>query len=70
MEKLLLTRKEAANALSISVDTLDTLSCNGQIEHLCIGTRCYYTPQALAAFVGKLCTRKYICTWEDLNKNA
>lgn len=52
MEKLLLTRKEAA-ALSISVDTLDELQNAGRIQALYIGARVYYSPDTPRAFVTK-----------------
>lgn len=53
MEKLLLTRKEAASALSISVDTLDELRANGKIRFNRIGARVYFSPDELRAFVTK-----------------
>ena len=53
MEKLLLTRKEAAETLSISVDTLDRLTSGGKIKSLNIGVRVYYSPDALRAFITK-----------------
>lgn len=53
MEKLLLTRKEAAKALNISVDTLDYLRAAGKVRALNIGTRVYYSPDELRAFVTK-----------------
>lgn len=53
MEKLLLTRKEAAQALNISVDTLDDLRAKGKVRALNIGTRVYYSPDELRAFVTK-----------------
>lgn len=43
MEQLLLSREEAAKALSISVDTLDRLADAGRIKRLKIGARtCYH----------------------------
>ena len=39
MEKLLLTRKEAAQALNIIVDTLDELRSAGKVRALNIGAR-------------------------------
>ena len=53
MEKLLLTRKEAAQALNISVDTLDELRSAGKVRALNIGTRVYYSPDELKAFITK-----------------
>lgn len=53
MEKLLITRKEAAQALSISVDTLDELESAGKIKCVRIGVRIYYSPEELRAFVTK-----------------
>lgn len=53
MEKLLLTRKEAARALNISVDTLDELRNSGKIRAVNIGARVYYSPDELRAFVTK-----------------
>ena len=53
MEKLLLTRKEAAQALNISVDTLDELRNSGEIRAVNIGARVYYSPDELKSFVTK-----------------
>jgi len=53
MEKLLITRKEAAEALNISVDTLDMLRNSGKIRAVNIGARVYYSPDELRAFVTK-----------------
>ena len=58
MEELLLTRKEAADALNISVDTLDVLRSEKKIRSVNIGARVYYSPDELRAFVtkeGRLC---------------
>ena len=58
MEKLLLTRKEAADALNISVDTPDVLRSEKKIRSVNIGARVYYSPDELRAFVtkeGRLC---------------
>lgn len=58
MEKLLLTRKEAADALNISVDTLDVLRSEKKIRSVNIGVRVYYSPDEPRAFVtkeGQLC---------------
>lgn len=51
MEKLLLTRKEAAQTLNISVDTLDELRNAGKLRAVNIGARVYYSPDELRAFV-------------------
>lgn len=58
MEKLLLTRKEAAKALNISEDTLDRLCGMGKLRRVQIGARVYFSPDELKSFVtkeGKLC---------------
>lgn len=51
MDKLLYTRKEAAEMLSISLDTLDGLRTFGEIKDVRIGTRVYITPHELNKFV-------------------
>ena len=53
MEKLLLTRSEAAQALSISVDTLDALRCSKKIKYINIGSRVYVPLDELKAFITK-----------------
>lgn len=53
MEKLLLTRKEAADALNISEDTLDVLRATGRIRSVRIGVRVYFSPDELKAFITK-----------------
>lgn len=53
MEKLLLTRKEAAETLNISVDTLDRIRDSGVLRALNIGARVYFSPDELKAFVTK-----------------
>ena len=53
MEKLLLTRKEAAEALNISVDTLDRIRDSGKLRAVNIGARVYCSPDELRAFVTK-----------------
>lgn len=58
MERLLLTRIEAAQALHISVDKLDELRKNGKIREVRIGARIYFSPAELRAFItkeGQLC---------------
>lgn len=52
-EKLLLTRIEAAKALSISVDTLDVLRAEGKIRTVTIGARVYVAVAELEAFITK-----------------
>lgn len=53
MEKLLLTRSEAAQALSISVDTLDELRWSKKIKYINIGPRVYVALAELEAFITK-----------------
>lgn len=53
MEQLLITRKEAADALNISVDKLDELRAKGLIRWVNIGSRVYFSPDELRAFVKK-----------------
>lgn len=53
MENLLLTNQEAAQALRISVDTLDELRNDGKIRCVRIGARVYYSPDELRAFITK-----------------
>ena len=53
MEKLLLTRKEAAEALNSSTDTLDLLKSQKKIRSVNIGVRVYYSPDELKAFITK-----------------
>lgn len=53
MEKLLLTRYEAARLLSISVDTLDVLRYAGKLKEINIGARVYFTPEELKSFITK-----------------
>lgn len=58
MDKLLLTRHEAAQVLNISVDTLDVLRNHGKIRCVRIGARVYFSPDELKAFItkeGNLC---------------
>ena len=57
MEKLLVTRKDAAYMLSISVDKLDDLRKKKKIRCIYIGSRCYFRVDELRVFVrrsGKL----------------
>ena len=53
MDKLLLTRHEAAQVLNISVDTLDELRNNGKIRCVRIGSRVYFSPDELKSFITK-----------------
>lgn len=53
MDKLLLTRHEAAQVLNISVDTLDKLRNNGKIRCVRIRARVYFSPDELKAFITK-----------------
>lgn len=53
MEQLLLTRIDAAKALSISVDTLDDLCKAGKLRRVTIGARVYFSLDELRAFVTK-----------------
>ena len=53
MEKLLMTRLEAARALSISEDTLDELRKAGTIKYMTIGSRVYIAADELRAFITK-----------------
>lgn len=53
MEKLLITRKEAAELLSISVDTLDHLRHANRIRSVKIGARVYFSPDELRSFTKK-----------------
>lgn len=53
MEKLLLTRKEAAQALNISTDTLDRLRESQDIQAVNIGSLVYFSPDELKAFLSK-----------------
>lgn len=53
IDKLLLTRKEAAAALSISEDTLDVLRAQKKIRSVTIGARVYVAWAELEAFIVK-----------------
>lgn len=48
-KKMLLTRNDAAQVMSISVDTLDYLPIN----RIKIGARVYYRPEALREYIAK-----------------
>lgn len=48
-KKMLLTRNDAAQVMSISVDTLDFLPIN----RIKIGARVYYRPEALREYIAK-----------------
>lgn len=58
MEQLLITRAEDAQALHISVDKLDELRNEGKIRWVNIGSRVYFSPDELRAFVRK---EGYLC---------
>ena len=49
----MLTRKEAADALNISVDTLDEIRNAGNIRCVRIGSRVFYTPEELKSYITK-----------------
>lgn len=48
-KKMLLTRNDAAQVMSISVDTLDGLPIN----RIKIGARVYYRPESLREYISK-----------------
>lgn len=54
MEQLLITRDQAADALSISVDTLDRLVGKGYIRREKIGTRTLYDRMEVIRFSEEL----------------
>lgn len=53
MEKMLLTKREAAEALNISEKTLDRLKMAKKIRSINIGVRVYYSPDELRSFITK-----------------
>lgn len=53
MENLLLTKKEAADCLRISVATLDCIRKRGLVTPIKIGARVYYTPAELRRLLEK-----------------
>ena len=53
MEKMLLTKREAAEALNISEKTLDRLKMAKKIRSINIGVRVYYSPDELKPFITK-----------------
>lgn len=53
MENLLLTNKEAADCLRISVATLDCIRKRGLVTPIKIGARVYYTPAELRRLLEK-----------------
>ncbi len=58
MEQLLISRREAAEALGVSVDTLDWLCIVKGIRRVKIGSRVLFSPEELRSFVkkeGRLC---------------
>jgi excisionase family DNA binding protein len=50
MEKLLINRKEAANLLSISVQSIDKLVHCGKLKCVRVGKRLLIPPEALREF--------------------
>ena len=54
MENLLVSRKDAAVALSISVDTLDRMAEGGILHPVKIGAKVLYDPNELRAYVKRL----------------
>ena len=50
---MLLTKREAAEALNISEKTLDRLKMAKKIRSINIGVRVYYSPDELKAFITK-----------------
>ena len=53
MEKLLISRMEAAQMLSISTRMIDRLANAGKIRKVMMGSRVYYSPDELKAFITK-----------------
>lgn len=53
MEKLLISRTEAAKRLDISVDKLDELRKMGEIRCVKIGARVKFSPEELQSFLKK-----------------
>ena len=53
MENLLLTKKEAADCLRISVAMLDCIRKRGLVTPIKIGARVYYTPAELRRLLEK-----------------
>ncbi len=53
MEKLLVTRKMAADLLSVSLKTIDRLREENKLRALNIGSHVYFTPDELRAFCSK-----------------
>ena len=53
MDKLLLSSMEAAVALNISVDILERIRDSGILRAVNIGSRVYFSPDELKAFVTK-----------------
>lgn len=54
MEKLLVSRKKAAAALDISVDTLDRLANENKLHPVRIGVKVLYDPDELRAYAKRL----------------
>ena len=60
MEQLLLSRESAAEALSISVDTLDRLANAGQIKRLKIGAKTCYHVDEVNRFAHRLAQSGFV----------
>ena len=54
MEKLLISRYDACQMLSISTKTFDRLRYREELKAVCIGARVFVTPEDLQAFVERL----------------
>lgn len=54
MEKLLISREEAAQAISVSVDLLDRLADGGYLRRYKIGARTLYDPDGLLRLRNRL----------------
>jgi excisionase family DNA binding protein len=53
MEKLLVTRKEAASLLSVSVQSIDKLVHRGKLRCVRVGKRLLIPPEALQEFTSE-----------------
>lgn len=67
MEKILITKKDAANALSVSVDTIDRLSEAGKLKKLHIGSRVYFSIEDILNFSDYLKRVGTVFTWKETN---
>lgn len=50
----LLNRKETANILNVSLDTVDSLASNGNLKKLKIGKRTLFHPKDVQKFMERL----------------